>query len=287
MLLPPCFSCGSPVRVARRRNNTAPMPDTRLDDPRKASVRYRCGGPPRMSEMDGYRNEELRDPSLGRPERGEYCSRCKSTIPVFLDLSAEDRVRLKDLACQYPVEAMRERRAATGCSYLWAKIWVQHQRGIRAHEAKTIQCFYCRSPLRTPQARQCLECGMDWHDRGSVLRRCGPHPGSPPPASAREVLPPPPEIDRAALMAWAIVDEAVRPTGRARHVAHGKPVDPISRVVLARLLVFQDPGVYTILLRRPVDGPNRHAPRGPPARPGAGGVRVRGSRLALGLLATT
>ena len=47
-------------------------------------------------------------------------------------------------------------------------------------------------------------------------------------------------------MAWAVVDEAVRPTGRTGHVAHDKPVGPVSRLVLARLLVFQDPGVYLL-----------------------------------------
>ncbi len=32
-------------------------------------------------------------------------------------------------------------------------------------------CPYCRVPLRADKAKQCFECGMDWHDPANVLCR--------------------------------------------------------------------------------------------------------------------
>jgi hypothetical protein len=32
-------------------------------------------------------------------------------------------------------------------------------------------CPYCGAPLRTEKAKQCLKCGMDWHDPANVYRR--------------------------------------------------------------------------------------------------------------------
>jgi hypothetical protein len=32
-------------------------------------------------------------------------------------------------------------------------------------------CPYCGAPLRTPAAKQCRQCGTDWHDPSNVIRR--------------------------------------------------------------------------------------------------------------------
>jgi hypothetical protein len=32
-------------------------------------------------------------------------------------------------------------------------------------------CPYCMAPLRTPKAKQCGNCGMDWHDPSNVVCR--------------------------------------------------------------------------------------------------------------------
>jgi hypothetical protein len=33
------------------------------------------------------------------------------------------------------------------------------------------RCPYCAVPLRTDEAKQCFECGMDWRDPANVVRR--------------------------------------------------------------------------------------------------------------------
>ncbi len=35
-------------------------------------------------------------------------------------------------------------------------------------------CPYCGSPLRTPNAKQCRNCGTDWHDPINVVHRQKP-----------------------------------------------------------------------------------------------------------------
>lgn len=35
-------------------------------------------------------------------------------------------------------------------------------------------CPYCGKPLRTPRAKQCRHCGMDWHDPSNPARRLVP-----------------------------------------------------------------------------------------------------------------
>ncbi len=38
-------------------------------------------------------------------------------------------------------------------------------------QSAPIPCPHCGEPLRTPLAKQCLSCGMDWHDPANVVRR--------------------------------------------------------------------------------------------------------------------
>jgi len=39
-------------------------------------------------------------------------------------------------------------------------------------KGESVPCPCCGEPLRTPIARQCRFCKMDWHDSGNVYRRC-------------------------------------------------------------------------------------------------------------------
>ena len=92
-----------------------------------------------------------------RPWRGPYFGKCRNHIPQFAVISPEDEQQLKSLPA---VQAFQELRARTGCSVLWAKLWVFHP---HSPHPSGPPCPYCGKPLRTKKAQQCLECGADWH----------------------------------------------------------------------------------------------------------------------------
>jgi hypothetical protein len=72
------------------------------------------------------------------------------------------------------IDAIKQLRAATKAPLKDGKDWVD-PRLLRLGTTPTKwagkPCPYCGMPLRTDQARQCFECGMDWHDPGAPLRR--------------------------------------------------------------------------------------------------------------------
>ncbi len=98
------------------------------------------------------------------PWRGPYCWKCRNFIPKFAVISPDEAQHLLTLP---KIEAFREIRARTGCSLLWAKIWLLHPHGPHPMfpDANGPPCPYCGRPLRTAKAQQCLECGADWHGR--------------------------------------------------------------------------------------------------------------------------
>jgi hypothetical protein len=105
------------------------------------------------------------------PERGPLCHECGARIPLFQEMGEADERRIRQLIRDgRPVMAMAELRAATGCSLLWAKLWVQHGgRPKPAKEPRLTPCPYCGQPLRTSLAKQCRFCRRDWHDPDNVV----------------------------------------------------------------------------------------------------------------------
>ncbi len=116
-----------------------------------------------------YTREELRaiadSGADGESERGDWCPRCRARIPQFAELDRDRERQLKAERLRAVPALMRE----VGCSYTWAKRWVVHSFGHPFPD--TVPCPHCGNPLRTPRARQCLTCGMDWHDPENVVRR--------------------------------------------------------------------------------------------------------------------
>ena len=122
-----------------------------------------------MIDETPYTKEEIIRFGQALPERGLPCPKCGVVIPQFADLDDKVRFRLKNLLLQgQNMMAHHELRAATGCSVLWAKIWITHK-GQPEYDVGTITpCPYCGQPLRTPLAKQCRHCLQDWHDETDV-----------------------------------------------------------------------------------------------------------------------
>jgi hypothetical protein len=55
--------------------------------------------------------------------------------------------------------------------------WYQDLWAQREALRRLIPCPYCEQPLKTSVARQCLSCGMDWHDPANVIRLGSAEPG--------------------------------------------------------------------------------------------------------------
>ena len=104
------------------------------------------------------------------PTQGPLCDHCGLRIPQFEWLAVADEQRIRDLMTEgQRLRAMHELTKATRCPMTWAKVWVQHKGRTKAREPGTI-CSYCGGRLRSPRAKQCLECGMDWHDVANPRR---------------------------------------------------------------------------------------------------------------------
>jgi hypothetical protein len=111
-----------------------------------------------------YSREEVRAAGNAFPERGLVCQKCKTIIPQFRDLSEKDKTRILTLIRDNrKIMAIWELRAATGCSIIWGKIWVEHSGKPEPLENEILPCPYCGKPLRTSLAKQCRYCLKDWH----------------------------------------------------------------------------------------------------------------------------
>jgi len=80
---------------------------------------------------------------------------------------------LKRLVAQgQRIAVIKQYREATGCGLTHAKRWLdQYLTTFVAPIWSRAPCPYCGQPLRTPKARQCVDCGMDWHDPSHVVKR--------------------------------------------------------------------------------------------------------------------
>ena len=107
------------------------------------------------AEVEALRNE--------LPRRGVLCPRCRARIPRFADLPAPEEERIRLLAKERPLLAMKALRDVTGCSLPWAKLWAIH-----AGEPNPIPCPYCGGALAPERTKQCRHCKRDWHDPDNI-----------------------------------------------------------------------------------------------------------------------
>ena len=122
-----------------------------------------------------------------RSDSSPMCDHCGERIPQFPHLSAQDEGRVRALIrANTPLAAARELMAFVGCDERQARLWVEH-RGQPLPVTPGPPCRSCGQPLATSLARQCLHCGMDWHDEA------GPRTLGPPnqPRSRRRFAPQP------------------------------------------------------------------------------------------------
>ena len=94
---------------------------------------------------------------------------CKVAVALpYIDASVEAEAQrlLNDGKIIHAIKHLRE---CAGLSILQGQAWV-HSHGLK-YERPTIPCPYCKKPLRSPLAKQCFHCGMDWHDAQNVVLR--------------------------------------------------------------------------------------------------------------------
>jgi hypothetical protein len=85
------------------------------------------------------------------------------------DPALEAEVR-RLLSQGHTIDAIKRLREATGWGLREALMWVH--RALEAGEFRPqptrTPCPYCGQPLRTEKAKQCFNCGSDWHE-ASIL----------------------------------------------------------------------------------------------------------------------
>ena len=114
--------------------------------------------------FSGYSNEDFSSEGVPDfPERGDYCPKCKVNIPSFVNLPPDLEREIR--AITDSVVQMDRVQLATGCPRTWAKIWVNHPDGPEREfgHSNAPPCPECGKQLRTDKAKQCVECGADWH----------------------------------------------------------------------------------------------------------------------------
>ena len=120
-------------------------------------------------EKESYSRSEVIAAKAKMPQRGPICHECGARIPIFEELAEADEWRVRQRIREgLPLMAMKDLRAATGCSLDWARLWVEHAGKPKPAKEPT-PCAYCAMPLRTSLAKQCRFCRRDWHDADNVV----------------------------------------------------------------------------------------------------------------------
>jgi hypothetical protein len=151
------------------------------------------------------------------PPHREPCPHCGRIVVPPRDLDPSVEAKLVKLVPQNPMEAINRLRTDHGWTLGEAKEWVLHLLPKRASPKPL--CPRCGHPLASDLARQCLSCGMDWHDA---------EPAEPGPGAQRTTDAPAPrrndELDR-------VRNGSAQPLGGDRYIVHcdGKAADVIRR----------------------------------------------------------
>ena len=92
--------------------------------------------------MDAYTREELESLPLGaKPNRGQYCPKCKCLIPEFADIPPDMAAKLRQMHAALAFLAIRE---LTGCPLDWAKTWRGHPNGPHREFGQSDACRRAR-----------------------------------------------------------------------------------------------------------------------------------------------
>ena len=115
-----------------------------------------------LRHADSYSHAEVLALGKAFPTGGELCHHCGPRIPVLAELGNASQRRIRALIREKrPIMAIQELRALTGCSLLWAKLWVQHAGRPRALRPGP-PCPFCAESLENSRAQRCRQCGHDW-----------------------------------------------------------------------------------------------------------------------------
>jgi hypothetical protein len=115
-----------------------------------------------LRHADSYSRAEVLALGKAFPTRGALCHHCGLRIPAFAEQSNASQRRIRALIREKrPIMAIQELRALTGCSLLWAKLWVQHAGRPRALRPGQ-PCPFCAESLENSRALRCRQCGRDW-----------------------------------------------------------------------------------------------------------------------------
>jgi hypothetical protein len=107
--------------------------------------------------------------SFGIVERTMEIVRAKKTKATIESvLNASLRTDIELLIHQGdPLPAISQLQEATGLPWGECSTWVKAR---MPRPQPPIPCPFCGKLLKTQKAKQCLECGMDWHDPNNVIR---------------------------------------------------------------------------------------------------------------------
>ena len=86
------------------------------------------------------------------------------------EIDPQLEAELKALACTSGGKPLAIKRycEATGCAARDGFAWLY--RYMKSLEP-VVPCPHCGQALRSPKAKQCFDCGMDWHDSSQIVRR--------------------------------------------------------------------------------------------------------------------